>query len=301
MTLDPDPGERFSYALSDSEAYPDNRLYRIEGSWLLVNDTLAGEPDYTHEIHVTSTDRDGLPIAQSFTLMLQAPPRITKNPESSVVDVGTPLTLTAEATGTPPLDYQWWVNGLPLAGADAVQLELIRVDESTTGSYEFEVHNAYGFDRSAPATISIRSALESVEIVGLSIVGPDELAIRLEITGTGDAPIALRRSRDLKLWDTLGSRSLAARSRTGRHGIWSAAARDSRSEEEAYSLQYGTDERRRRSRRPAQRTKPEFLNGLLEPLLETRAHPRRRSMTPRPPPPIARRFPPSTVRVRRRA
>ena len=37
-------------------------------------------------------------------------------------------------------------------------------------------------------------------------------------------------------------RSLAARSKTGRHGIWSAAARDSRSEEEAYSLQYGTDE-----------------------------------------------------------
>ena len=45
------------------------------------------------------------------------PPLIISSPANQTVTVGQPATFTVTATGTAPLTYQWYVNGVPINGA----------------------------------------------------------------------------------------------------------------------------------------------------------------------------------------
>jgi len=54
------------------------------------------------------------------TLTVWVPPSITSQPQSTTNLPGTPAILSASASGTQPLSYQWWHNGSPApAGTDS--------------------------------------------------------------------------------------------------------------------------------------------------------------------------------------
>ena len=90
----------------------------------------------------------GPPVAPS-------PPIILSGPTNQTVVAGSNETLVANATGTPPLAYQWLFDGTNLPGAGSSVLVISNVQSANAGSYSFIALNPYGSVTSAVATLTV--------------------------------------------------------------------------------------------------------------------------------------------------
>ena len=83
-------------------------------------------------------------------------PVITMPPNSVQAYPGdTPITLSACAVGVPPLSYQWFKDGLPIAGATASKLSIATANAAAIGNYDVVVANLYGQATSEAATVAV--------------------------------------------------------------------------------------------------------------------------------------------------
>lgn len=87
--------------------------------------------------------------------VVAVPPTITGQPRSKTVNVGDTTLFGVTATGTPPLAFQWYHNGQPVAGATAATLYLVAVGWSDAGEYQAVVTNPAGSASSAVATLAV--------------------------------------------------------------------------------------------------------------------------------------------------
>jgi hypothetical protein len=87
-------------------------------------------------------------------------PAIVSQPGDQLLVTGRSTELTAQATGTPPLRYQWYFNGLPLNGAFNSTLLLSNVQPSQAGVYNIFVYNGGGSVLGTNFTISTRTGLQ---------------------------------------------------------------------------------------------------------------------------------------------
>ena len=83
-----------------------------------------------------------------------SPPTIVFGPFSYLVPQGTLAFLSVDATGTPPLTYQWLHYGVPISGATASTLEVPTTSPAAAGAYRAVVSNALGAATSPVATVS---------------------------------------------------------------------------------------------------------------------------------------------------
>ena len=83
------------------------------------------------------------------------PPSVTVSPASQNAAVGGNATFTANATGTPPLSYQWQFGGLPIGGANGAILTVSNAQSTNAGSYAVVVSNAVTAVTSAVATLNV--------------------------------------------------------------------------------------------------------------------------------------------------
>ena len=89
-------------------------------------------------------------------LTVNTPVSITSQPEKrDVVPFGKPFSLSVSATGTAPLTYRWFKNGVPLNGATASTYSVGAATDSDTGSYRVEVANVVGVISSETATVTV--------------------------------------------------------------------------------------------------------------------------------------------------
>ena len=86
------------------------------------------------------------------------PPSILTQPQSQVAAVGSNITFTVTAAGTPPLSYQWRLNGTNIAGATGTSLTLSNVQPDQAGNYAVQVTNAYGSTISSNAVLTVNQA-----------------------------------------------------------------------------------------------------------------------------------------------
>jgi len=84
-------------------------------------------------------------------------PVIITHPVSQSIEVGGSATLTAEAGGTPPFDYQWRKDGLPLEWGTAQVLTVTNAWATDAGRYEVVVRNPYGVATSQTALLSVNA------------------------------------------------------------------------------------------------------------------------------------------------
>jgi hypothetical protein len=89
------------------------------------------------------------------TLIVNAPPLITTEPQSQTVTVGQSVSFSVVASGTEPLSYQWSLNGTALVGATNSALTLNTVQPADAGSYTVGVTNFAGSVTSAVATLIV--------------------------------------------------------------------------------------------------------------------------------------------------
>jgi len=97
------------------------------------------------------------------------PITITSQPASRSVDAGTTVRFRVNATGTPPLSYQWQFNGVGLTngssarGATTASLTLTNVQPAQAGNYTVVVSNAAGSVTSSNALLTVTPILPLAE------------------------------------------------------------------------------------------------------------------------------------------
>jgi len=88
-------------------------------------------------------------------LTIPTPPSITTQPRGFSVPVGMPVTLSAAATGTAPLRYQWVLNSNPVPNATNFSLTISNLLASDFGNYQLVVTNFGGAITSAIAPLTV--------------------------------------------------------------------------------------------------------------------------------------------------
>jgi len=79
---------------------------------------------------------------------------IALQPQDQVTLVGSNAVLSVSAVGVKPLNYQWLLSGVPLAGATARSLMLTNVQLTNAGAYQVVVANTAGSVTSLVATLT---------------------------------------------------------------------------------------------------------------------------------------------------
>jgi hypothetical protein len=147
----------------------------------------------------------GTVTSSKATLTLLYPPKITGNPSGGNFILGANIqTLTATATGTAPLQYQWRFNGENITGATTTNYNIPSFSASNEGVYDLIVSNSIGSVTSLSAglklvtppsikNIIISNALSSTTYnIATKNITADILSnklIKIEVETEGDDPI----------------------------------------------------------------------------------------------------------------
>ncbi|MBW4039730.1 MAG: hypothetical protein HIU91_12850 [Acidobacteria bacterium] len=138
--------------------------------WYRSGGVIAGATQSSYTTAATSSEDSGATFsvivsnaAGSVTsvvagLTVNTPPSITIQPTAATVTLGQPATFFTAATGTAPLNYQWYDGGVAIAGATSRYYTTAATVSGSNGSaYTVVVTNAAGSVTSAVATLSVNS------------------------------------------------------------------------------------------------------------------------------------------------
>jgi hypothetical protein len=120
-------------------------------SLTLTNVQASQSGDYT----VVVTNPAGSVTSQVATLTVNLPPTITTQPQSQAVTQGQSVSFSVMVSGSVPLSYQWYFNGLALSGATAPVLMLTNVQPTQSGDYTVVVANTAASATSAVASLAV--------------------------------------------------------------------------------------------------------------------------------------------------
>ena len=115
------------------------------------------------DYRVTVTNVDGAITSDVATLTVIVPPtNVRVTPTNSSVSLGANVTMRVTAGGTPPLGYQWCVNGTALSGQTKNPLSLTNVQSVNAGAYAVVVTNAAGAVTSAPVNLTVDTTFTKI-------------------------------------------------------------------------------------------------------------------------------------------
>ena len=128
---------------------------------------------------VVVTNQYGSATSAVATLTVLLPVQITGQPASQAVLLGGNATFTVTATGTEPLEYQWYFNGTPLSdsgrisGSTLPTLSITNVQSGDAGGYVAVVTNLLSSAVSRAASLTPQASLApSVRYVDLNNTNP---------------------------------------------------------------------------------------------------------------------------------
>ena len=120
--------------------------------FMLVNAQLTNNGNYS----VIVTNLFGSVTSSNAVLLLtNAPPAITTQPRSQSVLAGQTATFSVAATGTPPLNYQWFFSGTNISGATTNPFMLANVQLTNAGNYSVVITNLSGSVTSSAASLTV--------------------------------------------------------------------------------------------------------------------------------------------------
>lgn len=133
----------------------------------------------------------------SARLVVYAPPSITRNPLSQTVFVGDNVKISIDASGSLPLTYQWYKEGIRLSWSQGPELAFKSVQVADAGQYWAQISNAYG------TATSVQVDLKVIGVAAPSITAQPQSQtvlpgadVAFEVTATGSAPLKYQWSKD---------------------------------------------------------------------------------------------------------
>lgn len=114
-----------------------------------------------------------------------APPVFVQQPASASVLVGQPIALNSLATGSAPMQYQWYFNNNPLAGQTNNQYSSF-ASLGSAGSYFVIATNNYGSATSVVAQVTVNQPATLLQLLTNQIVNAgDPVTLTVSAAGTG--------------------------------------------------------------------------------------------------------------------
>lgn len=122
-----------------------------------TNLTLANVQSASAGVYsVRVSNAGGTLTSTQATLTVLSPPAITTHPLSQSALVSNNVNFNVVATGTAPLQYQWYFNtSILLADQTNASLALLNLTTNDSGTYHARVTNDYGSTNSNPATLTV--------------------------------------------------------------------------------------------------------------------------------------------------
>lgn len=160
-------------------------------TYFVPNATPANSGSYA----VTVTNLGGSVSGAPLEVVVEAAmaPHITTQPVSLVAEQGLGFTLAAAATGSQPLTYQWWRNGVAISDATLPTYTVTVAQPADGGSYTFSATNTEGTVVSAAAVVDVvspalpRLSTSSTQS-GTVVVDPSRSALELTVSVEAGAP-----------------------------------------------------------------------------------------------------------------
>ena len=104
------------------------------------------------------------------------PVSIVQQPKGETIMVGNSYTLSAEASGSVPLSYQWQKDGKDIVGAIRSSLAFASAAESDTGAYQLTVSQGAQKVTTTPVTLTVKPAPTAIDL-------PDSMVLHLKFDG----------------------------------------------------------------------------------------------------------------------
>lgn len=149
---------------------------------------------------VRVTDPTGSVLSNAVALTVTTPlipPSFFTPPAPQTVVAGTNLTITAAATGSTPMTYQWLRDGAPISGATNASLVLSAARPVSSGNYSVRVTNFAGTLTSTAALVTINPVSRIANLSIRSRVGgtAGDLTVGITVGGAqtgGEKPMLIR-------------------------------------------------------------------------------------------------------------
>ncbi len=134
----------------------------------------------------------GVSYSQEAALSVNRPPsNVLVTPQSARACAGQSATLTAAASGTEPLRYQWYLNGSALSGATGTTFVLSKAQSSDAGLYSVTVANDCGEATSGAAALVVDTA-SAISAQPASLVRRPGEEANFNVAATGTPPLAFQ-------------------------------------------------------------------------------------------------------------
>jgi hypothetical protein len=142
----------------------------------------------TFQITGTVTNASGggtWTMTRSANVPFDVPPVITTNlPANITALVGTNVTLFLVATGSPPMCFQWYSNGVAIPNATTNTLGVSNLQYRSAGTYSVSVNNAAGGTNAAVVlTVATLDTGATFTITPSAVSNTDIGTITLQVTG----------------------------------------------------------------------------------------------------------------------
>ncbi|HWD20016.1 MAG TPA: hypothetical protein VHB20_12130 [Verrucomicrobiae bacterium] len=169
-----------SLFVADANNY---RVRQLLGPTLWLNNVTA---DQAGNYDVVVMSPSGSVTSSVAVLTVLLPPAVTQQPISEPAGVGGAVGFSVSATGTEPFHYQWYLNGLALAGQTNSVLGLTNVGFADAGGYQVELTNLYGSATSSVATLTVGLPPSiSTQPTNQTAVAGGAAALSIEVSGAG--------------------------------------------------------------------------------------------------------------------
>jgi phospholipase/lecithinase/hemolysin len=154
------------------------------GSYTIASAAAATAGTY----EVKAVNAYGSVTSKGALLKLVNPPKIVTEPRSESGIEGKSVVLSASASGTAPLHYQWQLDGADVAGGVKPTLLLTKLNTNEAGSYVLVVTNSVGSATSYVATLDVIVPPSIVSgPIGTNVVAGS--LITFSVVAEGTAPL----------------------------------------------------------------------------------------------------------------
>lgn len=155
------PGARFWVAVDPAEFTEVTAVSRASewrGTTRLLPNRVLTLADNGLQLRARYTTSAGSAMSDAATISVVPAllaPTFTVQPADTTVASGRALQLYAVATGSTPLSYQWFKDGVSIAGANSQALIVDPANTTNNGSYTLQVSNRVSSLRSQPARVTV--------------------------------------------------------------------------------------------------------------------------------------------------
>lgn len=165
-------GQNRTFSLNISHNYP------VTVTWFKNGSPISGANGSSYTVSSATTGSAGtygcsvtdgtLTVnCSNFSLTVNQIVRITTQPSNQMVNEGVDVDLNVVASGTGPLNYQWYYNGQAISGANNAQLSLQDVTINNDGSYHVVISNGGSSATSNTVTVDVA---ETVAATGRALI-----------------------------------------------------------------------------------------------------------------------------------